>query len=77
MFAFAVAWLWLGESLDFVQIAGAAVVLVGIVLAQTARPGAFADPDLAVATGSVPTITAPVPACRSRRTLNLRLMVPP
>ncbi len=61
VFAFAVAWLWLGESLDFVQIAGAAVVLVGIVLAQTARPGAFADPDLAVATGSVPTITAPVP----------------
>lgn len=32
-----VAWVWLQESLAPVQIAGAAVVLVGIVLAQTAR----------------------------------------
>jgi drug/metabolite transporter (DMT)-like permease len=35
--ATAVAWLWLRESLAPVQIAGAAVVLCGIVLAQTAR----------------------------------------
>jgi drug/metabolite transporter (DMT)-like permease len=35
--ATAAAWLWLQESLAPVQIAGAAVVLVGIVLAQTAR----------------------------------------
>jgi len=31
------AWAWLGESLDGVQLAGAAVVLGAIVLAQTAR----------------------------------------
>lgn len=37
LFAFLVAWLWLGETLDAVQLAGAAVVLVGIVVAQTAR----------------------------------------
>jgi drug/metabolite transporter (DMT)-like permease len=39
VFAFAVAWLWLGETLDPVGIAGAAVVLAGILLAQTARQG--------------------------------------
>jgi drug/metabolite transporter (DMT)-like permease len=32
-----VAWAWLGESLGAVQLAGAAVVLAAIVLAQTAR----------------------------------------
>jgi drug/metabolite transporter (DMT)-like permease len=32
-----VAWAWLGESLSVVQLAGAAVVLTAIVLAQTAR----------------------------------------
>jgi drug/metabolite transporter (DMT)-like permease len=32
-----VAWAWLGESLNGVQLAGAAVVLAAIVLAQTAR----------------------------------------
>jgi drug/metabolite transporter (DMT)-like permease len=32
-----VAWAWLGESLSAVQLAGAAVVLGAIVLAQTAR----------------------------------------
>jgi len=32
-----VGWVWLGESLDGVQLAGAAVVLVAILLAQTAR----------------------------------------
>jgi drug/metabolite transporter (DMT)-like permease len=32
-----VAWLWLGETLGPVQLVGAAVVLGGIVLAQTAR----------------------------------------
>jgi drug/metabolite transporter (DMT)-like permease len=31
------AWAWLGESLSAVQLAGAAVVLAGILLAQTAR----------------------------------------
>lgn len=37
LFAFLVAWLWLGETLVAVQIAGAALVLAGIVIAQTAR----------------------------------------
>jgi drug/metabolite transporter (DMT)-like permease len=32
-----VAWPWLGETLDGVQLAGAAVVLAAIGLAQTAR----------------------------------------
>jgi drug/metabolite transporter (DMT)-like permease len=32
-----VGWAWLGESLDGVQLAGAAVVLAAIGLAQTAR----------------------------------------
>jgi drug/metabolite transporter (DMT)-like permease len=32
-----VAWAWLGEALSAVQLAGAAVVLAGILLAQTAR----------------------------------------
>ncbi|HEX9415538.1 MAG TPA: EamA family transporter [Gaiellaceae bacterium] len=35
--ATAVAWAWLDESLGAVQIAGGAIVLAGIVLAQTAR----------------------------------------
>jgi drug/metabolite transporter (DMT)-like permease len=35
--ATAVAWAWLGESLDAVQLLGAAVVLAAIVLAQTSR----------------------------------------
>ncbi|HEX5449809.1 MAG TPA: DMT family transporter [Gaiellaceae bacterium] len=32
-----IAWVWLGETLDGVQLAGAGVVLAAIVLAQTAR----------------------------------------
>jgi drug/metabolite transporter (DMT)-like permease len=32
-----VAWIWLGESLAAVQLAGAAIVLVGIAIAQSAR----------------------------------------
>jgi drug/metabolite transporter (DMT)-like permease len=39
--AILVAWAWLGEDLAAVQLAGAAVVLTGILLAQTAR----ASPD--------------------------------
>jgi drug/metabolite transporter (DMT)-like permease len=49
IFAFIVAWLWLGEDLDPVQIVGAAIVLVGIVLAQTSRAGKVVDADLALA----------------------------
>ena len=32
-----VAWVWLGETLAGAQLLGGAVVLVGIVLAQTSR----------------------------------------
>jgi drug/metabolite transporter (DMT)-like permease len=35
--ATSVAWAWLNESLGALQLVGAAIVLVGIVLAQTAR----------------------------------------
>ena len=56
LFAFIVAWLWLGETLVAVQIAGAALVLVGIVIAQTARDR---KPDAAAGTGAeVPTEVA-------------------
>ena len=37
VFAIFVAWVWLGESLDAVQLVGATLTLVGIGLAQTAR----------------------------------------
>lgn len=56
IFAFAVAWLWLGETLDIVQIIGAAIVLAGIILAQTARVGKVVDADLALATGPIVTV---------------------
>jgi drug/metabolite transporter (DMT)-like permease len=48
VFAFIVAWLWLGEGLGLVQIVGAAVVLAGIILAQTARADKVVDADLAI-----------------------------
>jgi drug/metabolite transporter (DMT)-like permease len=35
--AIAVAWAWLGESLEPVQVGGAALTLAGICLAQTSR----------------------------------------
>lgn len=37
LFAFAVAWVWLGESLSWPQVVGALVVVAGIIIAQTAR----------------------------------------
>ena len=49
IFAFLVAWVWLGESLTLVQLVGAAVVLAGIILAQTARASKVVDADLALA----------------------------
>ena len=48
IFAFLFAWLWLREGLGPVQLVGAAIVLVGIVLAQTARAGKVVDADLAL-----------------------------
>lgn len=56
LFAFVVAWLWLGEGLDGVQIIGASIVLVGIILAQTARAGKSIDADLALVTGPIPVV---------------------
>lgn len=48
IFAFAAAWIWLGEALDPLAIAGAAIVLAGIVIAQTARADKVVDADLAI-----------------------------
>lgn len=48
IFAFLVAWIWLGEGLTIVQLLGAAVVLAGIILAQTARANKVIDADLAL-----------------------------
>lgn len=47
IFAFIVAWLWLGEQLSVFQLVGAAIVLAGIILAQTSRPDHALDADLA------------------------------
>ena len=47
-FAFGIAWLWLGESLTVPQAIGAALVLAGIVVAQTARSGIPVEADLAL-----------------------------
>ncbi len=55
LFAFVVAWLWLNEKLSLLQVGGAAVVFVGIVIAQTARAKRTnsADAPVAVA-GDIP-----------------------
>jgi drug/metabolite transporter (DMT)-like permease len=47
LFAFGFAFLWLGETLDGVQLVGVLLVLAGIVVAQTARAGKPIDLDLA------------------------------
>ena len=53
VFAFAVAWLWLGEALDGLGLLGAAVVLGGIVIAQTARASkTVVDAELVLPTAS-------------------------
>lgn len=56
IFAFVVAWLWLGEQLNVLQLIGAAIVLVGIILAQTSRASKVLDADLAF----VPDKTGPI-----------------
>jgi len=45
--AFIVAWLWLSEQLSLAQILGACLVVIGIVVAQTARESHVADLDYA------------------------------
>jgi drug/metabolite transporter (DMT)-like permease len=53
-FAFLAAWLWLNELLSLTQIFGASVVLVGIVIAQTARTSdVVVQGDLALETGPI------------------------
>jgi drug/metabolite transporter (DMT)-like permease len=53
VFASIIAWLWLGQVLTGWQVFGGAVVLVGILLAQTARRGAPSPlPETPVAIGS-------------------------
>ncbi len=59
VFGFGFAWLWRGEMLAPVQILGAGVVLLGIVLAQTARAGKAVDLDLAVIDDARRTVPAP------------------
>ncbi len=54
IFAFVIAWLWLGEALNGVQMVGAAVVLAGIVIAQTARINKVVNADLALPTENLP-----------------------
>jgi drug/metabolite transporter (DMT)-like permease len=53
IFAFVVAWLWLGEELGPFQLVGAAIVLAGILLAQTSRPNKALDADLAFASDAI------------------------
>ena len=60
IWAFVVAWAWLGESLTVTQLAGVVTVAVGIVIAQTARVASAPD---AIATGPV---TMPVPVLPPR-----------
>jgi drug/metabolite transporter (DMT)-like permease len=48
LFAFLFAFLLLGEKLNLGQIVGAAVVLIGIIVAQTARDSHGVDADLAL-----------------------------
>lgn len=45
LFAFLVAYIWLGEGLDGIQLIGGALVFIGILLAQTARADGVADAD--------------------------------
>ncbi len=53
IFAFVVAWLWLGEELGPFQLVGAAIVLAGILLAQTSRPNKALDADLAFTSDTI------------------------
>ena len=50
IFAFIVAWLWLGEALSVLQLVGAAIVLAGVILARTSRPDRVIEADLALVT---------------------------
>ncbi|HHW50610.1 MAG TPA: EamA family transporter [Pseudoclavibacter sp.] len=58
IWAFEVAWAWLGQALSIVQLMGVAVVATGIVLAQTARSSRASD-----VTSTSPA-TVPIPVIR-------------
>ncbi|PWB96979.1 DMT family transporter [Salinibacterium hongtaonis] len=55
--AFFFAWVWLGEGLDTVQTIGAGLVLLGVVIAQTARQNKVVDADLAIPDAAPPSAT--------------------
>lgn len=57
IFAFTFAYFWLGETLESVQVIGAALVLAGIVTAQTARANKVVD--LSLASTDLPHIPDP------------------
>lgn len=56
IFAFLVAWVWLGEELTLLQVFGVLVVLAGIILAQTARIDKVVLADLAITTEEIDTV---------------------
>jgi len=53
LFAFLAAWLILGETLNVVQLVGAGIVLVGVILAQSARENRAVVTDLALDTSEI------------------------
>jgi len=53
LFAFLAAWLILGETLNVVQLVGAGIVLIGVVLAQSARDNRAVQSDLALDTSEI------------------------
>jgi drug/metabolite transporter (DMT)-like permease len=62
VFAFTVAWLWLGEALDTAQLVGAFIVLIGVALAQTARnPTVRRAPDDVPVSVGPPALAAVIP----------------
>lgn len=54
LFAFLAAWLILGETLNGIQLVGAGIVLIGVVLAQSARDNRAVETDLALDTSASP-----------------------
>ena len=56
-----IAWVLLGESLNAIQIVGTVIVLVGIVLAETARQSAQSSPDEREASPRPPEGASPLP----------------
>ena len=54
LFAFLFGWLWLGETLQAIQMLGVVFVIVGILVAQTARKGHPVDLNLATSELELP-----------------------